>query len=76
MLRTALAVCLLATPAFAAPPSPPERPEAGPADTACRGKTTCEQMESCEEAYFHYKRCGASALDSDRDGIPCENLCR
>ena len=67
MLKIVLAICLLAAPAVAAQPSPPD---------ACRGKTTCEQMESCEEAYFYYKRCGTADLDRDADGIPCENLCR
>ncbi len=42
----------------------------------CGAKRYCSQMTSCEEAYFHYKTCGLQRLDRDRDGVPCESLCR
>jgi hypothetical protein len=32
-------------------------------------------MSSCDEAIFHYRRCGLLRLDGDRDGIPCELIC-
>jgi cold shock CspA family protein len=35
-------------------------------------KSSCSQMSSCEEAYFHQNRCGVSGMDGDNDGIPCE----
>jgi cold shock CspA family protein len=35
-------------------------------------KLSCSQMNSCAEAFFHQERCGASEMDGDRDGIPCE----
>ena len=35
-------------------------------------KSSCSQMTSCAEAFFHQERCGASEMDGDRDGIPCE----
>ncbi|WP_039917604.1 thermonuclease family protein [Cellvibrio mixtus] len=41
----------------------------------CKGKRTCGQMVSCEEAKFYLKVCGVKSLDRDRDGIPCESLC-
>jgi len=38
----------------------------------CEGKTRCNQMTSCAEAFFYQERCGASQMDGDHDGIPCE----
>jgi hypothetical protein len=36
---------------------------------------TCKQMDSCEEAVERW--CGGyRRADADKDGIPCENLCR
>ncbi|MGD9841749.1 MAG: cold shock domain-containing protein [Steroidobacteraceae bacterium] len=35
-------------------------------------KNFCSQMTSCSEAFFHQERCGASEMDGDHDGIPCE----
>lgn len=42
----------------------------------CQGKKTCKQMTSCKEAIFYLKECGVKRLDRDKDGIPCEALCR
>lgn len=42
----------------------------------CGSKRYCRQMTSCEEALFHLRRCGLNHLDGDRDGVPCESLCR
>ncbi len=42
----------------------------------CVGKTKCGQMTSCEEAEFYLNTCGVSRLDGDKDGVPCESLCR
>jgi len=38
----------------------------------CEGKTHCSQMTSCAEAFFYQERCGATEMDGDHDGIPCE----
>lgn len=35
----------------------------------------CKNMQSCEQAQFYLKQCGATRLDRDNDGIPCENIC-
>ena len=43
---------------------------------ACAPKKTCRQMRSCEEARFRLKICGHLQLDRDRDGVPCEVVCR
>lgn len=50
--------------------------ETGSAAFACGSKRTCKDMTSCAEAKFHLNTCGLSRLDSDRDGVPCEALCR
>lgn len=42
----------------------------------CGNKRYCKQMTSCEEAKFYLNVCGLKRLDRDRDGIPCESLCR
>ena len=42
----------------------------------CSGKTKCGQMTSCAEAQFYLNSCGVSRLDGDKDGVPCETLCR
>jgi hypothetical protein len=42
----------------------------------CGAKRTCGQMDSCEEAQFHFSQCGLSRLDGDNDGVPCEKICR
>lgn len=46
------------------------------ADTRCGSKRYCREMTSCEEAKFYLRQCGRSSLDGDRDGVPCESLCR
>ncbi|MDG4550761.1 MAG: thermonuclease family protein [Candidatus Contendobacter sp.] len=42
----------------------------------CGAKSTCREMTSCEEARFYLTQCGVSRLDGDKDGTPCEGLCR
>jgi endonuclease YncB( thermonuclease family) len=39
-------------------------------------KQYCSDMSSCEEAYFFLTELGWSRLDGDRDGVPCESICR
>jgi len=43
---------------------------------SCSVQKTCSKMSSCDEAYFHLNTCGNSRLDRDRDGIPCETICK
>jgi endonuclease YncB( thermonuclease family) len=47
-----------------------------PPDTECGSKRYCREMTSCEEAKFYLRQCGRSSLDGDRDGVPCESICR
>ncbi|MGE4384109.1 MAG: excalibur calcium-binding domain-containing protein [Arcobacter sp.] len=42
----------------------------------CQSKKTCKQMSSCKEAIFYLNECGLSKLDRDKDGIPCESICK
>jgi endonuclease YncB( thermonuclease family) len=42
----------------------------------CGSKRYCREMRSCEEARFHLRKCGISSLDGDKDGVPCESICR
>ncbi len=36
----------------------------------------CKNIRSCQYACFLLKICNFRRLDGDRDGIPCENVCR
>jgi deoxyribonuclease-1 len=62
-----------ATPAPAAPTAPVVAPSAG---WTCGSKTTCGQMQSCDEAQFYLTTCGVKRLDGDGDGVPCTKLCK
>ena len=42
----------------------------------CGTKRYCKHMESCEEAMFHLNQCGTKSLDRDKDGVPCEKICK
>jgi hypothetical protein len=42
----------------------------------CGAKRYCREMTSCAEARFYLSQCGLSRLDGDRDGVPCESICR
>lgn len=42
----------------------------------CGTKTKCSEMIICKEAIFYLKECGLTMLDGDKDGVPCESLCR
>ena len=42
----------------------------------CGTKRKCGEMDSCEEARFYLEECGIKRLDGDKDGVPCESLCR
>lgn len=42
----------------------------------CGKKKYCKQMTTCAEARFYLTQCGLTSLDRDKDGIPCESICR
>jgi hypothetical protein len=61
------------------PPAPAAPARSAPATTGgftCGAKRYCREMTSCAEAQFHLAQGGLSRLDGDRDGIPCESICR
>ncbi|WP_020561224.1 thermonuclease family protein [Thiofilum flexile] len=39
-------------------------------------KKTCAEMSSCAEAKRYLHECKLKRLDADKNGIPCESLCR
>ena len=43
---------------------------------SCSQRKTCKQMLSCKEAFYQLNSCHNTALDGNRDGIPCNSLCR
>ncbi|WP_445620643.1 endonuclease [Kushneria sp. Sum13] len=43
---------------------------------SCETRKTCSMMRSCDEAVYHLQQCGNTRLDGDKDGVPCESLCR
>lgn len=45
-------------------------------ELSCDGKRTCKQMLTCEEATYYLRQCGVSSLDRDKDGVPCQGLCK
>ncbi len=44
--------------------------------SGCGRKTRCSEMNNCSEAMFYLNQCGASRIDGDGDGVPCEAICR
>ena len=42
----------------------------------CGKKKFCRDMTTCEEAKYHLTACGLEQLDGDKDGIPCESICK
>lgn len=57
-------------------PTPANNTTQSDSGFTCSGKTTCGQMTSCAEANFYLNTCGVSRLDGDKDGTPCESICK
>ncbi|MFN3198683.1 MAG: excalibur calcium-binding domain-containing protein [Bradymonadia bacterium] len=49
---------------------------AGNAPRCDRKKTRCSQMKDCAEARHYLTQCGRKSFDRNKDGVPCESLCR
>lgn len=43
---------------------------------SCGSKSRCDQMTTCEEAKYYLQTCKIGSLDRDKDGVPCESLCK
>ena len=39
-------------------------------------KKFCRHMTSCEDAKYYLNNCGRTQLDGDKDGVPCEAMCK
>ena len=65
-------------PAARAPAAPTAAPTSAASSSGftCAGKRYCREMTSCEEAKFYLTTCGVGSLDGNKDGVPCEKLCR
>jgi endonuclease YncB( thermonuclease family) len=55
---------------------PVKKVSAGGSGFECGTKSRCGDMNSCAEAEFYLNQCGLRKLDRDRDGVPCESLCK
>lgn len=49
--------------------------DAEPPAPGCRPRASCARLATCAEARFQLEHCGATRLDGDGDGVPCEALC-
>ncbi|TWI55458.1 endonuclease YncB(thermonuclease family) [Pseudomonas duriflava] len=57
--------------------TPPVKDETEAADVFnCSALKACKAMSSCAEAKYQLQHCGNTKIDGNRDGIPCEALCR
>jgi endonuclease YncB( thermonuclease family) len=63
-------------PAAATPVAPQATRLSTAGGFSCGGKRYCREMTTCAEARFYLSQCGLSRLDGDRDGVPCEAICR
>lgn len=72
-----LAEQVLAEQTFAeqSPASPPAAVGAVSIDCA-RAGVSCRALESCAQACGYLHQCSLDKLDRDKDGIPCESLCK
>ena len=57
---------------------PSDTPElsSGQVSVVCGSKKYCKEMVSCEEAKAFLTKCGLTGLDRNKDGVPCESLCK
>ncbi len=47
-----------------------------PVPRGCGTKRYCREMANCAEARYYLAHCGVRSLDGNRDGTPCETLCK
>lgn len=64
-------------PATGAMPAPqPARPALPARPGGCEVRRMCRDLGGCAQAREYFRRCNATHLDGDGDGVPCEALCR
>ena len=42
----------------------------------CGTKNFCREMTSCDEAKYYLEQCYLIRLDDNKDGVPCDSLCK
>lgn len=58
-------------------PEPKLEPTPVPASRySCNCSKTCDEIATCDEAFFQLEKCGCSIRDRDGDGIPCDTMCQ
>ena len=57
-------------------PSDPPELSSGQVSVVCGSKKYCKEMGSCEEAKAFLTECRLTGLDRNKDGVPCESLCK
>lgn len=58
------------------PPSAPEKPRSSSLFSVGCEKKSCSQMRDCAEARYQLTVCGNTRIDGNKDGVPCEALCK
>ena len=56
--------------------APPPNTNKSTSGFSCSVTKSCDDMVSCDEAYYYLNTCAKTSLDRDKDGIPCESLCK
>lgn len=67
---------LVSVTAVAAEPDKAEQPAAGSITMDCDRPVSCSSLKSCAEACAALNQCALGKLDRDKDGIPCESMCK
>ncbi|GGL95276.1 hypothetical protein GCM10009425_02850 [Pseudomonas asuensis] len=56
--------------------TPPAKSKEEGSEFNCSTLKRCNAMSSCAEAKYQLQQCGNTKIDGNRDGIPCEALCK
>ncbi len=64
-----------AQPVVNANTTPPSNTNKSASGFSCSMSKSCDDMVSCDEAYYYLNTCAKTSLDRDKDGVPCESLC-
>ena len=75
LISAALAALLAGAPVTTTVAAVPSTPIVADPPLVQVQRKTCKQVDSCEEAVQIWCD-GYTRADADKDGIPCENICR
>jgi len=79
LLFSCAAVAVFAAASISAGNAGPENAPASASTSAvdcARERVTCGTLKTCKQACGFLHQCSITALDRDKDGIPCESLCQ